>query len=190
MSSLLKPSTRSLSTFRPRSLFPSVTLSFLPHTLSLSLPLFLSWPSSLRCTHTHTHFYCSLSLLSPPHTEKHKLMRVCPHSHHAVKLPSPSPHIFSCSLSRNKELNKCQLALFQLYRFSLNPKLAKESAPIQQSGSLSQFTVERARSIYALICNPPTARARFHTHATSLFSEWPPGDLSAFAVDRETFLWV
>lgn len=187
MSSLLKPSTRSLSTFRPRSLFPSVTLSFLPHTLSLSLPLFLSWPSSLRCT--HTLLLLSFSVISPTHreTQTHACVRTQPScSETSISLP----HIFSCSLSRNKELNKCQLALFQLYRFSLNPKLAKESAPIQQSGSLSQFTVERARSIYALICNPPTARARFHTHATSLFSEWPPGDLSAFAVDRETFLWV
>lgn len=134
MSSLLKPSTRSLSTFRPRSLFPSVTLSFLPHTLSLSLPLFLSWPSSLRCTHTHT--FIALFLCYLPHTPRNTNTCMCAHTANFPLL------IFSPALLAETRNYTSVNLHFSNSIVSLNPKLAKESAPIQQSGSLSRFTVD------------------------------------------------
>ena len=139
MSSLLKPNTRSLSTFRPQSLFPSVALSFPPtHTFCLGLCLF----PTHRHTHTHTHtqththlelLYFSLSVIYPPQRSINMYMyafSMCTQAYgeHSLEIFKllPPPHIFSCPFSRNKELHSSQLA-FSNPVVSLNAKLTEES---------------------------------------------------------------
>jgi len=164
MSSLLKPSTRSLSTFRPQSLFASVAPS-LPPTLSFSLTASLSLYAlasvSLLHTDTHTHtltqtqsVYCSLSLLSPP-THKYvqtcTCTRACSESAHSIFKPlSPSSllTVVTRSLNRNKELYECQLALSNSV-VSLNPKFIKSRSvrAHHSTKQISKLTVEQTQSI-------------------------------------------
>lgn len=92
MSSLLKPGTRSLSTFRPKSLFPCTPLSFPPtHFLSLS--------PSLSFSH-----WCTLFPYLPQTQIQAERARTCAHSRDANNLTFHLPPRSSCSFSRTMQV--------------------------------------------------------------------------------------
>lgn len=129
MSSLLKPSTRSLSTFRPQSLFPLLHCLSLPHTLCLSLCLGLHLFAA--------HVYCSLPLLSPPHTHtlSHKHVHACMCTQACSERTRHFPTFISLPLltfalallAETRNYTSVNLH-FSNSIVSLKPELAKESA--------------------------------------------------------------
>lgn len=82
MSSLLKPSTRSLSTFRPQSLSPSTALSFPPtHTHLLWASFSALAYVSFTQIRTHRAFIAPALCYLPTHTPRGISMHVCEHTH-------------------------------------------------------------------------------------------------------------
>lgn len=183
MSSLLKPSTRSLSTFRPQSLF-SLCL-FLPHTRSLSLKHFLLRPASLCCTKKlKQSIYCSLSL-SPTHTRTRKAnMYIHMHSNklqNILKLLPPFP--ISLLSSRNKELHKCQLSV-------VSPKPTKESAcarPFNKADGCPSIQPSKPNPFTPNLQHRAGMHTHFYTHTGAFLPQWPPSDLSPFVANWQTF---